>query len=94
MVKFIARIDAKPGQEGLVSAALRELAGPSRAEAGCLQYVPCRSREDATKLLVLEEWESQEALDAHMETPHFHAFLVAAGEALAGPPQLEFVEPL
>jgi len=94
MVKLIARIDVKPGREELVSAALRDLAVPSRAEAGCVQYVPCRSREDATKLLVLEEWASQEALDAHLETPHFQVFIETVGDAFAGPPQLEFVEPL
>jgi quinol monooxygenase YgiN len=92
MVKLIARVAVKPGQEELVAAALLELAGPSREEPGCLSYVPCRAKADPTVLLVLEEWASQEALDAHMETPHFQAFVGKIGDALAGPPELEFVE--
>ena len=94
MVKLIARIDAKPGQEQLLADALSELAGPSRAEAGCVQYDVCRSRENPGALIVLEEWESQAALDAHMETPHFTAFLAKVGDAIAGEPDLEFIERL
>ncbi|MBM3474539.1 MAG: antibiotic biosynthesis monooxygenase [Armatimonadetes bacterium] len=94
MVKLIARLQVKPGQEEFVAEALKELAGPSRAEAGCIRYEPCRAKEDPAALLVLEEWESQEALDAHMATPHFQAFVGKIGEALAGPPSLEFIEPL
>jgi len=92
MVKLIARIEAKPGQEELVADALRELAPPSQAEVGCLRYEVCRLKDDATKLVVLEEWESQAALDVHMATPHFQAFGGKIGDALAAPPTLEFVE--
>jgi quinol monooxygenase YgiN len=94
MVKLIARIDAKPGQEESLAEALRELSGPSRAEAGCVQYDVCRMKDDPTKLVVVEEWASQEALDAHMATPHFQAFVARIGDALAGPPKLEFIEAL
>jgi quinol monooxygenase YgiN len=94
MVKMIARIDARPGQEQLVADALRELAGPSRAEAGCILYDTCRCTDDPTQILVLEEWESQVALDLHMATPHFQAFLTKVGDALAGEPRLEMIERL
>ena len=94
MVKLIARIEAKPGREQCIADALKELSGPSRAEAGCVQYDVCRLKDDPTKLVVVEEWASQEALDAHMATPHFQAFVGQIGEALAGPPKLEFIEPL
>ena len=94
MVKLIARLRARPGQEELVADALRTLAAPSREEAGCREYVPCQAKDDPAALLVLEEWESQAALDAHMQTPHFEAFLAEVGEALAGEPQLELIERL
>ena len=94
MVKLIARLQAKAGQEAMVAEALRKLTPPSRAEAGCILYDPCRVKDDPAVLLVLEEWESQAALDEHMQTPHFHAFLAAVGEALAGEPKLEVVERL
>lgn len=94
MLKFIARIDAKPGQEAVVAEALVGLVTPSRAEAGCIAYEVCRMKEDPAQLVVLEEWESQEALDEHMATPHFQGFLAQVGDALAGDPRLEMLERL
>jgi len=92
MVKLIARLSAKPGHEEVLTNALRELVAPSREEAGCILYDVCVVKDEPGKLLVLEEWESQDALDQHMATPHFQAFLADAGDALAGEPTLEFIE--
>jgi quinol monooxygenase YgiN len=94
MVKLIARLHCQPGQADLVASALCDLAGPSRSEPGCLLYDVCRSQADPNELLVLEEWESQEVLDAHMATPHFQAFAERIGAALAGEPELVFIERL
>jgi quinol monooxygenase YgiN len=92
MLKFIATIEAKPGHETLVTEGLRDLIAPSRAEAGCTLYDACRAKDNPARLLVLEEWESQTALDAHIATPHFEAFLAKVGDALTGPPNLEIIE--
>jgi len=94
MVKLIAHLHAQSAHADAVAAALLELAGPSRAEAGCVMYDVCRSKADRNQLLVLEEWESQAALDAHMATPHFQAFVARIGGALAGAPEMTFVERL
>ena len=94
MIKLIARLHTQPGQADLVASALLDLADPSRAEPGCLLYDVCRSKADPNDLLVLEEWESQAALDAHMATPHFQAFVARIGGALAGAPEMTFVERL
>ena len=72
----------------VVASALCELAGPSREEAGCILYDVCRLQSDPDGLVVLEEWESQADLDAHMATPHFQAFIAAAGSSFAGEPEL------
>jgi quinol monooxygenase YgiN len=94
MVKLIARLHAQSGQADVVAAALLDLVSPSRAEAGCILYDACRSQSDPDELLVLEEWESQEALDTHMATPHFQAFAARIGGALAGEPELTLLERL
>ena len=94
MVKLIARIEAKPGQEALVMEALLALAGPSREEPGCLMYDVCRAKDDPARLYVLEEWESQTDLDEHMQSPHFARFLERGGPGIAGEPAIEFVERL
>jgi quinol monooxygenase YgiN len=94
VVKLIARLRSQPEQADLVASALCDLAGPSRMEPGCLLYDVCRSKADPNELLVLEEWESQAVLEAHMATPHFQAFVARIGAALAGEPELEFIERL
>jgi quinol monooxygenase YgiN len=94
MVKLIAQLHAKAGQADVVAGALLELAGPSRKEPGCILYDVCRSKADPNRLLVLEEWESQAALDAHMATAHFKAFVERIGQALDTEPVLELVERL
>lgn len=41
-----------------------------RGEVGCIQYEYFNAREDADKLLLIEQWQSQAALDAHQAMPH------------------------
>ncbi len=40
-------------------------------DAGCIRYELVQDLKDPTVLTILEEWESQEALDAHMNAEHF-----------------------
>jgi len=94
MVKLVAFLKAKPGQEALVTQALRDLAVPSKAEPGCVMYVPCRSKSEPAKLVVIEEWADHCAFDAHAASPHFQEFLTRVGGALDGEPELEFIEVL
>lgn len=44
------------------------------AEEGCLEYRIYQDCGDANTLLIFERWESQAALDAHLQTPHMQAF--------------------
>lgn len=92
MVKLIARVFAQPGKGDVIASALAELAVPSRAEAGCILYDVCRSKSNPDEVLVLEEWESQEALDDHMVTPHFCSFGGKIKDAVAGEPELIMLE--
>jgi quinol monooxygenase YgiN len=38
----------------------------SRAEQGCLEYTLCADPIDPTRVLLIERWGSQGALDAHL----------------------------
>ena len=44
---------------------LREQGRLSRAEPGCLRFEVYHSTVDETKFLLVERWQSPEALDAH-----------------------------
>jgi quinol monooxygenase YgiN len=41
----------------------------SRAEPGCLEYTFAPDPAVATRVVLYERWESQEALDAHLAAP-------------------------
>lgn len=69
--------------------AYRELVAATRQEAGCLSYELLQRVGESTRFLLVEEWESQEHLDAHTRTEHF-VRLVAELEQLerAAPAEL------
>ncbi len=41
-----------------------------RSESGCLRYDIMTSSEEPGLFIILEEWESQDHLDAHLTTTH------------------------
>lgn len=43
----------------------------TKKEAGCVFYESCEAIDNPNSQTVIEKWESQEALDAHMKTAHF-----------------------
>ncbi len=52
------------------------LIDPSRKDKGCISYNLYQDKSNPGKFTFIEQWESQELLDAHLQTPH----LAAAGE--------------
>src|SRR6185437_6471056 len=66
----VAVITAKAGSEATVEGALRELAGASKGDQGCLAYDLYVSESAPGTFITIEKWESQEDIDAHMAGPH------------------------
>ncbi|HEX9345199.1 MAG TPA: putative quinol monooxygenase [Candidatus Acidoferrum sp.] len=62
---------AREGQETLLEAELRALAGPSRKEDGCLRYDLHRCVDTPGALLLHEVWASRDAHTEHTHTRHF-----------------------
>ena len=60
----------KESQEEWLTMA-QELAIGTWKEDGCIAYDFVRSKENAERFVIIEEWESQEKLEAHFKTPHF-----------------------
>lgn len=80
----LARWTAKDGEEENVLAAIRQLAAPSRAEPGCLLWLPNRDPEDPRSFVVYEQYADRSAFEAHRESDHFQRW--GAGDAI---PRLE-----
>ena len=85
LLTVVAEMMAKPGKEDELRRHLLALVEPTRQEDGCVQYDLHQSTGEAGRFVFFENWQSREALDRHLQTPHLLAFGRAAGELLAEP---------
>jgi len=74
-VDLIARFQARTGQEAAVEAALRAVAVPSRAEAGCLDFHVYRALREPRLFFIHSRWRDEAAFDRHATMPHTVRFL-------------------
>ena len=83
MIHVIAVITAKPGKREEILQAFRANVPAVRAERGCIEYGAAIDAEDALAIqtkwgadtfLVIEKWESMDALKAHAAAPHMAAY--------------------
>lgn len=70
-MKLVSKRIIKEGKAEDVINVFKELAGPSRAENGCLSYELFQDKKDPRVFAIIEEWADQVALDAHKKADHF-----------------------
>jgi quinol monooxygenase YgiN len=92
MIHVIAVIAAKPGQREALLAQFRANIPTVRAENGCIEYGVACDAQPALKfqtlygphtVVVVEKWESLDALKAHGAAPHMVAFGAKTKELVA-----------
>lgn len=92
MVHVLAVITAKPGLRARVLSAFRANVPAVLAETGCIEYGAAIDTEGAGGLqtrfgddtfVVVEKWESLEALKAHAAAPHMAAYGARTKEMIA-----------
>lgn len=88
----IAVLKAKSGQREALRESLLVLIEPTRAEPGCLDYVLFELRDEPGTFYMREAFTNSAALEFHKATPHFQAFAARAGNLLAEPLRLVFLE--
>lgn len=81
---LIAKWTAKEGEEDNVRAALEALAVPTRAEPGCLMWVPQVAVDNPRVFVIYEQYVDAAALEAHVASEHFQR--IGVGDAI---PRLE-----
>jgi quinol monooxygenase YgiN len=72
---IFARFHARPGEEDAVDAALRDVVGPSREEAGCLSIQAYRSARDPRLFYIHSRWVDEAAFDRHAGLAHTVRFI-------------------
>ncbi len=92
MIHVIAIITTKPGKRDAVLAEFRANMPAVHAEDGCIEYAPVvdlqGSPDSLAKIgpdafMVIEKWESPEALKAHAASPHMAAYAARVKDFLA-----------
>jgi quinol monooxygenase YgiN len=90
MIHVLAMITAKPGKRAEVLEAFHQNMPAVHAEAGCIEYGPAVDAEGmgdssfgVDTFVVIEKWESKEALMAHAKSPHMAAYGAKTKEMIA-----------
>jgi len=92
-IGVIATLKVQDGKQAEFEAVFRDLAAKVRAgEPGNRLYQLCRAKTDATTYVVMEIYESEEALKTHGQTDYFKAAGAKMGPTLAGRPDIAFYE--
>lgn len=90
MIHVLAIITTKPGKRDEVLGHFRANVPAVRAEQGCIEYGAAVDVEGgpfakfgADSFVVIEKWESMEALKAHAAAPHMAAYAAKTREHVA-----------
>jgi len=84
-IHLVASLVAKAGSEAELRAALENIVSPVRTEPGCLRYELNQDRDNNRRFVMLEEWSTQEALDAHAKGEAFQSLAAKLDDLLAEP---------
>jgi len=92
MIHVIAVITAKPGQRQSILTHFRANVPAVKAEKGCIEYgaaidaepaPPIQAKWGPDTFVVIEKWESMDALKAHGAAPHMAAYAGKTKEFIA-----------
>jgi quinol monooxygenase YgiN len=92
MIHVLAILTAKPGKREEVLKAFRANMPAVHAEKGCIEYRPAIDADGFGKMqtafgadtfVVIEKWESADALKAHSQAPHMAAYSAKVKDLLA-----------
>ena len=93
-VVVVGSFSARPGKEREAEEAFRAVLEPTHAEQGCVLYALHRGVDDPRRLTFIERWDSREALDAHLSSPHIDELLARADDLFGDSAEIVVYEPL
>ncbi|HEY1561915.1 MAG TPA: putative quinol monooxygenase [Caulobacteraceae bacterium] len=72
---LIARFHVRSDEEARAKSALAEVAVPTRAEAGCLDFRALQSLSDPGLFFIHSRWSDKAAFEAHADLSHTRRFI-------------------
>ena len=70
MLRVVAHFDAIPGKTEDLKQILIDLKSASEAEVGCTFFQLLQDETTPSSFIFIEEWDSQEHFDAHLNADH------------------------
>ncbi len=91
MILSFLKINPLPGKQQVVLDILRSVIGRTRVKSGCIDCAVYTNQGEGQTVLYLEQWQSRETLDRHIQSELY--FRVLSAMELAGePPEIYFHE--
>ena len=84
MIVVTGFLTIAPDKRAEAEAAIATLVPLTEAEDGCVQYRYSADLGNATRINIVEQWESEEAMTAHMGATHFADFMAVIGNCIGG----------
>ncbi len=93
MIHVIATVELKPGKRDAYLKIFKANVPAVKAEKGCIAYgptvdtpsgIPIQPPMRENVVVILETWESVDALHAHLKQPHMAAYFAAVKDLVAG----------
>ena len=88
MILMLAEMPVASDSKEAVLELCEELAEQSRAEDGVVDYRVTTDVEAPDTVRVIEQYEDEAAVNAHMSSDHFESFQAAIASHLTGEPEL------
>ena len=89
MIRVVAKVLIKQDKVDAFVSAGKALVAASQQDAGNIGYTLNVSVENPLQYAIIENWQDQESLDAHMKQPHFLEGTAAIGECADGEMSIE-----
>lgn len=83
-LQVVATVPVRPESAATAATGLATLAQKTRDEEGCISYVLYESLATPGTFVTVEQWRSQDDLDAHLASDHVAQAFAEFGEHLAG----------
>jgi quinol monooxygenase YgiN len=88
MIKVIAKNFAKENKIEKVLELAKVLVETTVKEDGCIKYEMYQDEKNPSILIMIEEWETIEALNNHMSSEHFKQIVPQMSECMNQKPEL------
>lgn len=92
MIIVTAKFTAKPGMRQKIVEISQKAIELTRKEEGCISYNLLKNSGDDKTLMYYEEWESLDALRAHLKTDHILEAREARKDLIEGAPEVRIFE--